>query len=415
MSSPAKAATPSFDVDLLRAQFPALSQEVRGKQLIYLDSAATALKPQCVIDAVAQVYERDCGNIHRAVHLPSQRATQSFEATRESVRSFLNAEHEKEIIFTSGTTASINMLAQCYGRGLKAGDKILVTGLEHHSNIVPWQLLCEQVGTELVVAQLDEDGDVPLDRIEALLKAGGVKVVAFAYISNALGTVLPAKKICAMAREYGAISMIDGAQAVPHLDIDVRDLGCDFYAFSGHKLYAPTGTGVLYGRFELLNSLPPYQGGGDMIRNVSFEKTTYAELPNRLEAGTPNIAGVIGLGAALSFLNSIDRAAARAHEEEVFRYADKALREIPGLRRIGTAKHSIGALSFVMDNAHPHDIGTIVDMEGVALRTGHHCAQPVMKAFSVPATARASLGIYTNFADIDALIASVRVVQEMFS
>ncbi len=415
MSNAAKSETSSFDVEALRAQFPALSQEVRGKQLIYLDSAATALKPKCVIDAVAQVYERDCGNIHRAVHLPSQRATQSFETTRESVRSFLNAEHEKEIIFTSGTTASINMLAQCYGRRLKAGDKILVTGLEHHSNIVPWQLLCEQIGTELVVAQLDDDGDVPLDHIEAHLKAGGVKVVAFAHISNALGTVLPAKQICALAREFGAISMIDGAQAVPHLDVDVRELGCDFYAFSGHKLYAPTGTGVLYGRFELLNSLPPYQGGGDMIRNVSFEKTTYAELPNRLEAGTPNIAGVIGLGAALSFLDSIDRVAARAHEEEVFRYADQALREIPGLRRIGTAKNSIGALSFVMDNAHPHDIGTIVDMEGVALRTGHHCAQPVMKTFSVPATARASLGIYTNFADIDALVASVRIVQEMFS
>lgn len=415
MTSAVSSPTPGFDIDAVRADFPALSQEVRGKRLVYLDSAATALKPQCVLDAIAQVYERDCGNIHRAVHLPSQRATQSFEATRELVREFLNAEHEKEIIFTSGTTHSINMVAQCYGRLLQAGDKILVTGLEHHSNIVPWQLLCEQMGCELVVAQIDEKGDVPIERIEAHLKAGGVKIVAFAHVSNALGTVLPAKAICSMAREYGAISIVDGAQAVPHMDVDVRDLGCDFYAFSGHKLYAPTGTGVLYGRFSLLDTLPPYQGGGDMIRSVSFEKTTYANLPNRLEAGTPNIAGVIGLGAALNYLKTIDRVAARAHEEEVFRYADKAMREIPGLTRIGTASQSMGALSFVMADAHPHDIGTIVDMEGVAVRTGHHCAQPVMKAFAIPATARASLAMYTNTADIDALVASVRIVQEMFA
>lgn len=405
-----------FDIEAIRADFPALHQEVRGKKLVYLDSAATALKPKAVIEAVKQVYERDCGNIHRAVHLPSQRATQGYEGTRKQVQAFLGAEKSSEIIFTSGTTQSINMVAQCYGRPrLSAGDKVLITGLEHHSNIVPWQMVCEQTGAELVVAHIDDDGDVPLERIEEHLKAGGVRIVAFAHVSNALGTVLRAKEICALAKSHDAISVIDGAQAVPHMAPNVIELGCDFYAFSGHKLYAPTGTGVLYGRFEVMNAMSPYQGGGDMIRSVTFEKTTYAELPNRLEAGTPNIAGVIGMGAALSYLETLDWDAVQAHEEELFRYADEALREIKGLRRIGTAKSSMGALSFFLDCAHPHDIGTIVDTEGVALRTGHHCAQPVMKAFGVPATARASLAFYNNRADIDALIASVRTVQEMFS
>ncbi len=405
-----------FDIEAIRAEFPALHQEVRGKKLVYLDSAATALKPKAVIEAVSQVYERDCGNIHRAVHLPSQRATQGYEGTRKQVQAFLGAEKSSEIIFTSGTTQSINMVAQCYGRPrLSAGDKVLITGLEHHSNIVPWQMVCEQTGAELVVAHIDDNGEVPLERIEQHLKAGGVRIVAFAHVSNALGSVLPAKEICALAKSHDAISVIDGAQAVPHMAPNVTDLGCDFYAFSGHKLYAPTGTGVLYGRFDVMNAMSPYQGGGDMIRSVTFEKTTYAELPNRLEAGTPNIAGVIGMGAALSYLQTLDWAAVQAHEEELFRYADEALREFKGLRRIGTAKHSMGVLSFFLDCAHPHDIGTIVDTEGVALRTGHHCAQPVMKAFGVPATARASLAFYNNRADIDALISSVRTVQEMFS
>lgn len=405
-----------FDIEAIRADFPALHQEVRGKKLIYLDSAATALKPKAVVEAVAQVYQRDCGNIHRAVHLPSQRATKSYENTRKQVQAFLGAAKSSEIIFTSGTTQSINMVAQCYGRPrLGAGDKVLITGLEHHSNIVPWQMVCEQTGAELVVAHIDDNGDVPLERIEEHLKAGGVRIVAFAHVSNALGTVLPAKEICAMAKSHDAISVIDGAQAVPHMAPNVADLGCDFYAFSGHKLYAPTGTGVLYGRFEVLNAMAPYQGGGDMIRSVTFEKTTYADLPNRLEAGTPNIAGVIGMGAALSYLETLDWAAVTKHEEELFQYADESLRAISGLRRIGTAAHSMGALSFFLDCAHPHDIGTIVDTEGVALRTGHHCAQPVMKAFGVPATARASLAFYNNRADVDALVASVRTVQEMFS
>ncbi|MCP4447111.1 MAG: cysteine desulfurase [Myxococcales bacterium] len=405
-----------FDIDAIRSDFPALRQEVRGKQLIYLDSAATALKPQVVIDAVRQVYEHNCGNIHRAVHLPSQRATQGYEGTRKQVQAFLGAAKPSEIIFTSGTTQSINMVAQCHGRAnLGAGDKVLITGLEHHSNIVPWQMICEEMGAQLVVAEIDDDGDVPLERIEAQLKAGGVKIVAFAHVSNALGTVLPAKEICAMARSHGAISVVDGAQAVPHMAPNVVDLGCDFYVFSGHKLFAPTGTGVLYGRFDVLGAMPPYQGGGDMIRSVSFEKTTYAELPNRLEAGTPNIAGVIGMGAALTYLGGLDMAAMQAHEEDLFRYTDESLRSIAGLRRVGTAKHSMGALSFFLDCAHPHDIGTIVDTEGVALRTGHHCAQPVMKAFGIPATARASLAFYNCRADVDALLASVRTVQEMFS
>jgi cysteine desulfurase/selenocysteine lyase len=406
----------NFDVEAIRADFPALAQEVRGKQLIYLDSAATTLKPQAVIDAVTNVYQRDCGNIHRAVHLPSQRATQSFEATRELVREFLGAEKTSEIIFTSGTTQSINMVAQCYGRQeLKAGDKILVTGLEHHSNIVPWQMLCKETGATLVVAKIDDDGNVPLDRIETELQAGGVKIVAFAHVSNALGTILPAKQICALAKTHGAVSLVDGAQAAAHLDIDVQDIGCDFYALSAHKLYGPTGVGVLYGRFALLDTLPPYQGGGDMIRSVSFEGTTYAELPNRLEAGTPNIAGVIGLGAAIEYVNKLDGAALAAHEEAVFNYADQQLRAIPGLRRIGTAAQSLGALSFVLDCAHPHDIGTIVDMQGVAVRTGHHCAQPVMTAFKIPATARASLGMYNSRGDIDVLVAALHKVREMFS
>ena len=353
-----------FDIEAIRADFPALHQEVRGKRLVYLDSAATSLKPKAVIEAVNQVYERDCGNIHRAVHLPSQRATQSYEGTRKQVQAFLGAAKPSEIIFTSGTTQSINMVAQCYGRPrLGAGDKVLITGLEHHSNIVPWQMVCEQTGAELVVAHIDDDGDVPLERIEEHLKAGGVRIVAFAHVSNALGTVLPAKEICALAKAHDAITVVDGAQAVPH----------------------------------------------------TFEKTTYAELPNRLEAGTPNIAGVIGMGAALTYLDTLDWPAVQKHEEELFAYADSALRDVKGLRRIGTAKHSMGALSFFLDCAHPHDIGTIVDTEGVALRTGHHCAQPVMKAFGVPATARASLAFYNNRADVDALIASVRTVQEMFS
>ncbi len=415
-STPEASPTTSFDIEAIRADFPALIQEVRGKKLIYLDSAATTLKPQSVIDAIANVYERDCGNIHRAVHLPSQRATESFEATRELVREFVGAEKTSEIIFTSGTTASINMVAQCYGRKeIKSGDKILVTGLEHHSNIVPWQMLCEETGATLVVAKIDDKGDVPLERIESELKAGGVKIVAFAHVSNALGTILPAKQICALARKHGAVSLIDGAQAVAHLDVDVQDIGCDFYAFSGHKLYGPTGVGVLYGRFALLDTLPPYQGGGDMIRSVSFDGTTYADLPNRLEAGTPNIAGFIGLGAAIKYVGKLDSAALAAHEEDVFRYGDEKLRAIPGLRRIGTASQSLGALAFVLDCAHPHDIGTIVDAHGVAVRTGHHCAQPVMTAFGVPATARASLGMYNSRSDIDALAIALHAVREMFS
>lgn len=411
-----KASMPAFDIEALRADFPALHQKVHGKPLVYLDSAATGLKPQRVIDAVTQVYQRDCGNVHRAVHVPSQRATQSFNAARESVRAFIGAEKTSEIIFTSGTTQSINMVAQCHGRKhVGAGDKVLVTGLEHHSNIVPWQMLCESTGAELVVAAIDDTGDVPLQAVEELLAAGGVKIVATAHVSNALGTVLPVKEICRLARHHGAVSVIDGAQGVPHLSVDVLDIGCDFYAFSGHKVYAPTGVGVLYGRFDVLDAMPPYQGGGDMIRTVSFAKTTYAELPSRLEAGTPNIAGAIGLGAALDYLGSIDLTAALEHEATVFAYADEALRAFPGLKRLGTAAGSVGSLSFALDCAHPHDIGTIVDMQGVAIRTGHHCAQPVMDHFGVPATARASIGLYSNRSDIDALVAALHTVRDMFS
>jgi cysteine desulfurase/selenocysteine lyase len=408
------ASEPPFDVEAVRADFPAIHQEVHGQALVYLDSAATTLKPRAVIDAVDEVYARDCANIHRAVHLLSQRATARYEGAREKVRAFLNARTSSEVIFTRGTTEAVNLVAQSYGRSrLAEDDEVLVTELEHHSNIVPWQLLCQQTGAKLVVVPITDRGEVLPEDFEAKLSER-TKIAAFAHVSNALGTVLPAQELVRLAQAKGAITVIDGAQAVSHVDVDVRALDCDFYAFSGHKLYGPTGIGVLYGKERLLDAMPPYQGGGDMIRSVTFEETIYNELPYKFEAGTPNIAGAIGLGAAVDYYDSFDQAAVHAHEAEVLHYATEALDALPGLRLIGTAPGKVAALSFLMDVAHPHDIGTIVDAEGVAIRTGHHCAQPVMEHFGIAATARASLGMYNTKADVDALVRSLHKVQELF-
>ena len=414
LSTIATAPEAAFDVRRVREDFPALHQEVHEKPLVYLDSAATSLKPQVVIDAVADVYARDCANIHRAVHLLSQRATLRYEESREKVRAFLNAAKSSEVIFTRGTTEAINLVAQSWGRNqLSEGDEVLVTELEHHSNIVPWQIACQQTGAKLVVVPMTDDGEVTRKAFEEKLSAR-TKLVAMAHVSNALGTVLPVRDLIALAHERGAVVLLDGAQAVSHVDVDVRALDCDFYAFSGHKLYGPTGIGVLYGRERLLESMPPYQGGGDMIRSVTFEETIYNDLPYKFEAGTPNIAGAIGLGAAIDYLCSFDQQAVHAHENAVLRYATEALESVPGLRLIGTAPGKVAALSFLMDCAHPHDIGTIVDAEGVAIRTGHHCAQPVMEHFGVAATARASLGMYNSTNDIDDLVAALHKVQELF-
>jgi len=404
----------SFDVHRARADFPALHQEVHGKSLVYLDSAATALKPQSVIDTVADVYARDCANIHRAVHLLSQRATARYEEAREKVRSFINAAKRTEVVFTRGTTEAINLVAQSWGRGhLRERDEILLTELEHHSNIVPWQILCQQTGAKLVVAPMSDRGEVSLEAFEKKL-SGRTRLLALAHVSNALGTVLPVAKLIRLAHDRGAMVLLDGAQAVSHVDVDVHALDCDFYAFSGHKLYGPSGIGVLYGKERLLDGMPPYQGGGDMIRSVTFEETIYNDLPYKFEAGTPNIAGAIGLGAAIDYFESFDAQAVHDHETAVLRYATDALGSIPGVRLIGTAPAKVAVLSFLMDSVHPHDIGTIVDSEGVAIRTGHHCAQPVMEHFGVAATARASLGMYNTTEDIDALVSALSKVRELF-
>jgi len=404
----------TFDVQRVRKDFPALHQKVHGKPLVYLDSAATALKPQAVIDALADVYGRDCANIHRAVHLLSQRATARYEEAREKVRAFINASKQTEVIFTRGTTESINLVAQSWGRTcLREGDEILVTGLEHHSNIVPWQMLCQQTGAKLVVVPISDRGVVTKEAFEQKLSER-TRLVALAHVSNALGTVLPVTDLIELAHQHGALVSLDGAQAISHVEVDVQALDCDFYAFSGHKLYGPTGIGVLYGKERLLDGMPPYQGGGDMIRSVSFDETIYNDLPYKFEAGTPNIAGAIGLGAAIDYFRSFDVQTIHAHEKALLRYATEKFEEVPGVRVIGTAPGKVAVLSFLMDAAHPHDIGTIVDSEGVAIRTGHHCAQPVMERFGIAATARASLGMYNTAGDIDALLAALQKVKELF-
>lgn len=404
-----------FAVEAVRACFPGLAQRVHNKPLVYLDNAATTQKPQVVIDAMVRAYTHQCANIHRGVHLLSAQATEAFEGVREDARAFLRAPSAQEIVFTRGTTEAINLVANSFGHAnVHAGDEVLITGLEHHSNIVPWQMLCQARGAHLRVAPIDDTGAVDLQAFAELL-SDKTRMVAISHISNALGTVVPVKEMVALAHAKGAVVLVDGAQAVPHGPVDVQDLGCDFYAFSGHKIYGPSGVGVLWGKKALLDAMPPYQGGGDMISHVTFAKSTWAEVPHKFEAGTPDIAGIIALGATFAYLRSIDWAAAQAHEAALLAYGTRALDAIPGVRRIGTAAKRVGVLSFVMDCAHPHDIGTILDMRGIAIRTGHHCAQPVMQRFGVPATARASLGIYNTFADIDALVESIAAVQKMFA
>ncbi len=406
---------PELDVEALRRDFPTLEQEVHpGKPLVYLDSAATALKPQCVIDAVVSIYAKDCANVHRAVHAMSQRATARMEATRDTVKALLNAAEREEIIFTAGTTESINLVAQTWGRAnLSDGDEILLTELEHHSNIVPWQLIAEQTGSRIVHVPIDDDGSVPLESFAARL-GPRTKIAAFAHVSNSLGTVLPVRAMTKLAHDVGARVLIDGAQAVVHSVIDVREIDADFYAFSGHKLYGPTGVGVLYGKRDVLEAMPPWHGGGDMIDRVTFAGSTYNDLPYRLEAGTPNIAGIVGLGAAIEYLTKLNRTAVFEHERALLSYGTVRLQEIEGLRLIGTARHKSGVLAFVLDGIHPTDAGTLLDASGIAIRTGHHCAQPVMDHFAVSATARASLALYNTTADIDALVDGLEHVRSFF-
>lgn len=403
-----------YDVERLRAEFPILATKVRGKPLVYLDNAATTQKPRAVIATETGYYERYNANIHRGVHTLSQRATEAYEATRERVRGFINAASPKEIVFVRGATEAINLVAQSYGRSrLQPGDEILISAMEHHSNIVPWQLLCAQIGAVLRVVPIGDAGEFLFDEYAKLL-GSRTRMVSVAHISNALGSVVPLKRVIALAREHGVPVLVDGAQAVAHAGVDVRALDCDFYAFSGHKIYGPTGIGVLYGKQALLEAMPPYQGGGDMISTVSFENSTWADLPNKFEAGTPNIAGVIALGAALEFVAAIGLEVIAAHEAELLDYATARVAEIPGLRIIGTAAGKAGILSFVLDRIHPHDIGTILDHHGVAVRAGHHCAMPVMQRFKVPATARASFALYNTRAEVDALVGAIHKAKEMF-
>ena len=417
---PAAPSEPSFDVHAIRREFPALRQEVhRGKPLIYLDSAATALKPQSVIDAVVEVYARDCANIHRAVHALSQRATARYEEAREKVVTFLGAESREEIVLTGGTTDGINLVAMGFAnpaweRCLREGDEVLVTELEHHSNIVPWQLACARTGAELVVVPITDSGEVRLEDFEAKLTER-TRVCAFAHVSNSLGTVLPVQAMAELAHGVGALVVVDGAQGVVHGEVDVRALDADFYAFSAHKIYGPTGTGALYGKRALLDAMPPWRGGGDMIDRVRFEGTTWNDLPYKFEAGTPNIAGVIGMGAAIDFMERVGVRAIAAHEAQLLAHGTRLLEAIDGIRLIGTAAPKAGVLAFVMEGIHPTDAGTFLDADGIAIRTGHHCAQPVMDHFGVTATARASLGVYNTLADLDALAAGLAKVKSIFA
>jgi cysteine desulfurase/selenocysteine lyase len=410
----AAAAREPLDVEAVRAQFPILRTTVHGKPLVYLDNAASVQKPRVVIDAERTLYEEYYANIHRGVHSLSMKATDAYEAARVKVQRFLNAASPREVIFTRGTTEGINLVASSYGRKhVGEGDEVLVTGLEHHSNIVPWQMLCEEKRARLRVAPIDDDGDVILDEYERLLSPH-TRIVAVAHVSNALGTVNPLAEMVRLAHARGVPVLVDGAQAAPHRALDVRELGCEFYTFSSHKVYGPPGVGALYGRADLLGAMPPYQGGGDMILSVTFEKTIYNELPAKFEAGTPNIAGAIGLGAALDWVNGLGLDRIAAHEHSLLEYGTRRLLEVPGLRLIGTAREKAAVLSFVLEGVHPHDIGTVLDYEGVAVRTGHHCAQPVMERFKVPATARASLAAYNTTDEIDALVRGLHRVREVF-
>jgi len=404
-----------LDIERVRKDFPILQTLARGKPLVFLDSAASAQKPQAVIDAMVDLYSRSYANIHRGVYELSERSTAAFEATREKVRSFLGAAETREIVFVRGTTEAINLVASSFGRArLSEGDEVLITHMEHHSNIVPWQMLCDEKGATLKVAPIDDDGSLIVEEFEKLL-GPHTKLVALPHVSNALGTVNPVKDLVRRAHAKGVPVLVDGAQAVPHQRVDVRDLDCDFYAFSSHKLFGPSGVGVLYGKAEHLEAMPPYQGGGEMILSVSFEKTIYNEIPHKFEAGTPDIAGVVGLGAAIDYVEALGLDAIAAHDHELLEYATGALSEVPGLTLVGTAPEKAAVLSFVLDCAHPHDIGTILDQEGIAVRTGHHCAQPVMQRYGISATARASLALYSRREDVDALVAGLAKVREVFA
>jgi cysteine desulfurase / selenocysteine lyase len=403
-----------WDVERIRKDFPALHQRVHGKPLVYLDNAATSQKPQAVIDALVAYYSQENSNVHRGVHLLSEKATQAYEDARVRVQRFLNAAEAREIVFVRGATEGINLVAASYGRTwIGKGDEVIISTIEHHSNIVPWQLLCEERGALLRVIPVDDAGELLLDEYARLLGAR-TKLVALSHISNALGTVNPVKRMIEMAHRQGVPVLIDGAQAAPHLRVDVRELDCDFYVFSGHKTLGPTGVGVLYGRADWLERMPPYQGGGDMIASVTFEKTTYNALPYKFEAGTPHIAGVIGLGVALDYLSGLGLDRVAAYERELLAYGTATLQAAPGVRIIGTARDKASVLSFVVDGVHAHDVGTILDHAGIAVRAGHHCAMPVMRRFGVPATVRASLAFYNTREELDALGAGLREVREIF-
>jgi cysteine desulfurase/selenocysteine lyase len=415
MSTLGSVISAGFDVEKIRADFPVLKQRIHGKPLVYLDSAATAQKPTAVVDAIRHFHEVDCANIHRGVHELSQRSTAAYEETRVKAKHFLNAKSTAETIFVRGTTEGINLVASSWGRkNVKEGDEVVISAMEHHSNIVPWQFLCEEKGAKLRVIPMNGRGELILEEYEKLLNPR-TRIVAVAHVSNALGTINPVKEMIAMAHQAGAVALIDGAQAAPHIRVNVQDLDADFYTLSGHKVVGPTGIGILYGKAAILNAMPPYQGGGDMIKSVTFEKTTYAELPYKFEAGTPNIAGGIGLGAAFDYVNKIGLDVIAAYEHQLLLYGTQELLRIPGLRIIGTAREKAAVLSFVIEGLHPHDIGTVLDQQGIAVRTGHHCAEPVMNWFHVPATTRASLAFYNTPAEIDALAAGIRKAKEVLA
>ncbi len=405
----------SVDIANCRADFPALSQDINGHPIAFLDSAASSQQPAIVIDTIAEYQRHDHANVHRGVYTLSHRATEAYEGARDRIVAFINAASRSEVVYTSGTTESINLVAQSYCRPtLKPGDKILITHLEHHSNIVPWQLVCEQTGAELLVAPIDKRGEVELDTLISRLDES-VKMLAVAHVSNALGTVLPLREIIDEAHSHDIPVLIDGAQAVPHMPVDVQSLDCDFYAFSAHKMFGPTGTGILYGKEALLEKMPPYQGGGDMILEVTFDGTTYNDLPYKFEAGTPSISGAVGLGAAVDYLQSLGMERVSSYENELLTYLTGQLQTVDGIRLIGTARRKASVQSFLLDDIHPHDLGTILDHEGVAVRTGHHCAMPVMDFYGIPGTARASLALYNNKNDIDALVEGLREAKEIFS
>jgi cysteine desulfurase/selenocysteine lyase len=409
------AVSSAFDVERVRADFPILRREIHGKPLVYLDNAATTQKPQTVLDALTRYYTGSNANVHRGVHLLSQLATDEYEGAREKIRAFFNAASAQEIVYTRNSTEGINLVAHAFGAArIRAGDEVLISAMEHHSNIVPWQLLCERSGARLRVAPIDDRGELLLDEFEALL-GPRTRLVSIAHMSNALGTINPVADIIRIAHREGAAVLLDGSQAAYHMPVDVRALDCDFYVATGHKLYGPTGIGVLYGKAALLDELPPYMGGGDMIRSVTFERSTWNELPHKFEAGTPNIAGAVGLGAALDYISAIGLSEIAQHEHDLLEYATEIVAAVPGVRLIGTARRKASVVSFVLEGVHPHDIGTVVDREGIAIRTGHHCAQPVMDRFAVPATARASLAMYNTREEVEALGGALRRVREVFA